>query len=264
MYLTDTHCHLDLPRFNEDRAAVFERAEQAGIARILIPGIDAASSQAALELADKYDYVFAAVGVHPNHGETWQEGTLTQLRELAEHPKAVAIGEIGLDYYWDKTPKDLQDHMLGSQLDLARELGYPVVIHNREATADVLNRLLAWQDELAKDDLALAERPGVLHSFSGNVEEAKQAIEANFYIGFTGPITFKNAPEVREIAAALPLDRILIETDAPYLTPHPHRGQRNEPAYVRFVAEKIAEIHAVPVEQVMEATFHNAATLFEW
>lgn len=262
--LADTHCHLDFDLFTPDREAVIARARQAGVDRILNPGIDLESSRAALELAEKYDIVYAAVGVHPNESTTWDGDTLRTLRELASHPKVVAIGEIGLDYYRDRAPRDLQQKVFQEQLMLAAELSLPVVIHNRQASDDVMEILKEWQVELMGANVLLAEHPGVLHSFSASEQAAHEAIGLNFYIGITGPVTFKNAPDLQQLVAHIPLDRLLIETDAPFLTPHPHRGERNEPAYVRFVAEKIAELHNLPVEMVSNSTSINAGRLFHW
>lgn len=262
--LTDTHCHLDFDRFDEDREAVVGRASDTGLVRILNPAIDLRTAQAAVRLAERHEIVYAAVGLHPNSADEWDSELLQMLRELTRHPKVVAVGEIGLDYYWDKTPQDLQQQVLKQQLDLAGEAQLPVVIHNREATDDVLAILLGWQRDLAKAGNSLADRPGVLHSFSGDLVAAERAIAANFSIGITGPVTFKNAPELQAIVSALPLETLLIETDSPYLTPHPHRGRRNEPAYVALVAEKVAEIKGVSPDEVIRATGENARRLFRW
>lgn len=262
--LTDTHCHLDFDRFDEDREAMIERAFAAGVERMLIPGLDEASNRAALTLAEKYNGIYVAVGVQPNYGLTWQDSSIDTIRQQAGHPAVVAIGEIGLDYYWDKMPKELQKNIFQQQLDLAAELNLPVVIHNREATSDILTILLNWQNKLSEQSHDLAKYPGVLHSYSGNIEQAKQALTANFYLGFTGPVTFKKADELRAVVASVPLDRMLIETDAPFLTPQPYRGKRNEPAYVRYVAEKIAEIHQISVSELSRKTSENAARLFRW
>ena len=262
--LTDTHCHLDFEWFDKDRDQVIERARQAGITRILNPGIDLATSQAALKLAERFDEVYVAVGIHPNSANTFNQDSLPQLRELVTHPKVVAIGEIGLDYYRDRAPRDLQQRIFQLQLELAAESGLPVVIHNRQATADVLQFLLEWQAQLVKAGSALAQRPGVLHSYSDNEVNGRKAIDSNFTIGITGPVTFRNAPELQRVVASLPIKHLLIETDAPFLTPHPLRGQRNEPALVRWVAEKIAELHSFSVSEIARETSQNADQLFNW
>ncbi|NIW44444.1 MAG: YchF/TatD family DNA exonuclease [candidate division Zixibacteria bacterium] len=262
--LTDTHCHLDFDRFDADRARVIERAAQKGVSRILVPGIDLSSSRAAVALAEKFEMVYAAVGVHPNSGTTWQTNTKKNLVELADHPKVVAIGEIGLDYYRDWTPQPMQRKIFREQLDMAAEVGLPVVIHDREAHEAVIPALLEWQESLDKEGLALAKKPGVLHSYSGNIKQADLILIAGYYLGITGPVTFKNAVEVQEVARKAPEDRLLIETDGPFLTPHPHRGKRNEPSYVYYVAEKIAELRGVSPQKVGEFTSNNAKNLFSW
>ena len=262
--LTDTHCHLNLPHFQEDLDQVLQRAWDAGVDRILIPGIDVESSRLALKLAERDPRLFAAVGVHPHDAPGWQPDTLTMLRELTQHPKAAAIGEIGLDYHRDGAPRPLQKQVFQNQLELAAEVGLPVVVHNRDSREDVWTALSAWQAALAQAGHPLAERPGVLHSFEGELPFAQEAAASGFLIGISGPVTFKNAPERHQVAAGLQLSQILIETDAPYLTPHPFRGRRNEPAYVALVAEKLADLHHTPLDEVQMATWKNAEKLFHW
>jgi TatD DNase family protein len=262
--LIDTHCHLDFDAFREDREEVLRRAFESGVERILNPGIDLKSSREAVHLADTNPQMYAAVGIHPNSAQGWDENTLNELRDLASHPKVVAIGEIGLDYYRGYTSHDLQQSIFRRQLDLAAELGLPVVIHNRQSTADLLGILADWLAALKESGSPLRDRPGVLHSFSESYAAAQEALAMNFYIGFTGPVTFGNAGELRETAARIALDRLLVETDAPFLTPHPKRGKRNEPAYVRFVAEKISDIQKLPFELVAATTSANADRLFNW
>jgi TatD DNase family protein len=271
--LTDTHCHLDFNAFEGDREAVLARAWEAGLERILVPGIDLESSRAAVGLSAKYSKVYAAVGVHPNSALTWEPGSLRELQNLASHPKVCAIGEIGLDYYRDRAPRDTQKLVFQEQLALAGEIGLPVIIHvrntspsDRACIQDVLDLLSSWRAELVDGPgmKKLDERLGVLHSFSGNQDEAKRALSLGFFLGFTGPVTFKKATELREVVASVPLERILIETDGPFLTPHPYRGKRNEPARVFYVAEKISEVHNRPFEQVAEITTANAMALFQW
>lgn len=253
--LIDSHCHLDAESFAPDVEAVVERAAAAGVERIIVPAIDLGNAAAVLALADRFDAVYAAVGVHPNSATDWQDSWIDEIRALAHHPKVVAIGEIGLDYYWDKAPAEIQHRAFEQQLELAAELSLPVIIHNRESSADVIAMLAA-------SPLNGRERPGVLHSFSGDWATAEAALAMGFFLGFTGPLTYKKADELRAIAARVPLDRILIETDAPYLAPHPHRGKRNESAYVRLVAERLAEVRGLSLREVAAATTANALVLF--
>jgi len=264
-FLTDTHCHLNLNIFQEDMAGFLNRAWEAGIERILIPGIDVETSRLALALAEQHTNLYAAVGVHPGDAASWKNDTLAMLTELAQHPKTIAIGEIGLDYFRDRSPRPLQREVFHQQLDLATELELPVIIHNRDSFEDLWSDLAAWHEELVRNGSALAIRPGVLHSFDGELSTAQAAMEKGFFIGISGPVTFKNARDRQGVVADLPLNKILIETDAPYLTPHPFRGRwPNEPAHVALVAEKIAELHRKPIDTIAQATWENAAQLFDW
>lgn len=262
--LIDTHCHLDFEQFDEDRLAVVANARRAGVGVILNPSVDLENSFTVLALTAKFDGLFAAIGVHPNSSNSWTNESKAKLKEMAQDKKVVAIGEIGLDYYRDKAPKDVQQKVLHEQLELAAEMEVPVIIHNRESSADVLAMLLDWQAELIRADSPLAHRPGVLHSFSGDLAMAEKAAAAHYFIGFTGPLTFKNAPALQQIASALPIENILVETDSPFLAPHPHRGKRNEPANVKLVAEKLAEIRELPFEEVATITTGNAQRLFRF
>jgi TatD DNase family protein len=272
MRLTDTHCHLDLGKFDADRREVIDRALAAGLTRILVPGITLTSSREAVKLAESLPNLFAAVGVHPNDSADFAPQTIPALRALAASPRVVAIGEIGLDYYWEAAPRDHQHRVLQEQLNLAAELKLPVVLHVREkddapdgdCARDLVQILEQWAGRLRVEKNPLAERPGVLHSFSGTRQTAEKAIALNFYIGVTGPLTYKNAEKRREVIGALPLDRLLLETDAPFLAPLPKRGQRNEPAFVMFTLEKLATLHSVTPDQVAETTTSNAARLFAW
>ena len=255
MKFVDTHCHLDFNRFDEDRNAVVARAGDAGVTRIVVPALDLDNCNAVLELTEQHDGVFAAVGVHPNSSAEWQPSDIDRIRKLAQHPKVVAIGEIGVDYYWDKSPKAVQHAAFSAQMELAAELDLPVIIHNREASEDTVALMAA-------SPLAGRERAGVMHSFSAESHIAQRALDLGFYLGFTGPLTFKKADDLREIAKTVPLDRILIETDAPFLAPHPYRGKRNEPSYVVEVAKRLAELHNLPLERIAEITTANAERLF--
>jgi TatD DNase family protein len=289
--LTDTHCHLDLEGFNPDRSAVLERAAQAGVAHILIPGLNLPSSRSAVKLAERHPMLSAAIGVHPTEAATWNDSSSHELTTLASgasgnfgtsetsgpintsgSSRVVAIGEIGLDYYWDSEPAALQNNVLRLQLDLAARVGLPVIMHIREAketlhdqcAGDLLQILETWIALLRLNKNPLAERPGVLHSFSGSLETANRALRLGFYIGLTGPVTFRNAHTRQDIVTELPLDHILLETDAPFQTPHPYRGKRNEPSYVRLIADKIALLHSRTFEEVAAATCENAERLFAW
>jgi len=263
-FLTDTHCHLDFDSFDSDRDAVIQRAREAGVGRMLNPGIDLQSSRVALRLAHCYDEVYAACGVHPNDANKWEDGSQAEMYEMLKQDKVVAVGEIGLDYYRDRAPRDLQKRVLSEQLVLAEKTGLPVILHNRQATKDMLEMLSAWHTHLVASGSPLAEKPGVLHSFSGDLVAARKAVEMNFMIGVTGPVTYKNADELRQIVALVPLSALLIETDAPFLTPNLHRGERNEPAYVRWIAERIAKIHNLTVQAVAERTSANSQKVFNW
>jgi len=258
--LIDTHCHLNFHKYNDDRDDVLQRAKEAGVNRVIIPAIDLESCQEAIALSEQYDGIYVAVGLHPNSTLGFEETLLNQVREWASHEKVISIGEIGLDYHWDKSPKDVQRKAFEQQLALASELELPVIIHNREASDDVLDVLESWVTTLPD---SLKDRPGVLHSFSAPPEIAERALEIGFYLGFTGPITFKKADDLRDIVKTVPLNRILVETDGPFLTPEPYRGKRNEPAYVQYMTEKLAELHNISYEKMAQQTTANAETLFK-
>ena len=258
--LVDTHCHLDSDDYDADRADVIARAAANGVTRIINPAVDVASGKAVLALTASYPALYAAVGIHPNSTANIDDKALAAVEAQARNAKVVAIGEIGLDYYRDWSPKEKQRIAFEQQLTLAAQLELPVIIHNREASDDVMAVLAAWVPTLP---LSLRDRPGVLHSFSAPRAAAEKALALGFYLGFTGPVTYKNADDLRSIAAAVPLDRLLVETDGPYLTPQQHRGQRNEPAYVRFTAERLAALRAMPDEALEEATTQNAERLFK-
>lgn len=256
--MIDTHCHLNLSQYAEDLEAVLERAHLAGVNKIIIPAIDLDTLTSALHLADQYPGIFVAAGIHPNATANFQATDIQQLVAYLTHPKIVAIGEIGLDYHWDDSPKHKQFEALEAQLQLATEHHLPVIIHNREASEDTIQILEAWAKDLDK-----SHPVGVMHSFSGDEAIAERALAAGFYLGFTGPITFKKKSELfQRIATTIPLERLLVETDGPYLTPHPHRGQRNEPAYIPLIIEKIAALRGVPMEVIAAASTANAHRLF--
>lgn len=254
--LVDTHCHLDWTAFDADRDEVIRRAIDSGVTRMLTIGVDVPSSRRALELAGQYAEVYAAVGVHPNDCADFNAAMLQDVRSLAQHSKVIAIGEIGLDYYWHKVDHDAQVRAFQAQLELAAELNKSVIVHSREAAEDVLAVL--------ERHSSLVTRHGVLHSYFDDLAIMQRAFAIGFYCGVTGPITFKKSDREREIIRQAPLDRLLIETDAPFLTPVPHRGQRNEPAYVRRVAETIAQVKGLTVAVVAQQTTLNANQLLGW
>lgn len=256
--LIDTHTHLDDRRFDRDREGVVARAQEAGVHTFITIGCDLATSRAAVALADRYPFVYATVGVHPHEVRHVKDAWFTELRDLARHPKVLAYGEIGLDYHYDHSPRDIQRARFREQVRLARELTLPIVIHTREAQEDTIGIL--------KEERA-SELGGVFHCFSGDAWLAKDALDLGFYVSFSGVITFHNATMLREIAVTVPMDRLLIETDCPYLTPVPHRGNRNEPAYVKLVAEQIARVRSarepMSVEEVGQITSANARRAFK-
>lgn len=251
--LIDTHAHLNSKAFDEDREEVIRRAQEAGIKRIVNVGFNRETIPSSLQLAESYDFIYSTVGWHPQDAIHMQEGDLEWLESLCDHPKVVAIGEIGLDYYWDTSPKEVQHRVFKEQIRLARKLKLPIVIHNRDAHADVVR--------LLKEENA-AEVGGIMHCFSGSWEIAKECLNMNFYLSFGGPVTFKNAKQPKEVLKKTPLDRLLIETDCPYLTPEPYRGKRNESSYVRYVAEAAAELKGISIEEMSIITTNNAFQLF--
>lgn len=259
MILIDTHCHLNFDSYDADREAVIARAAEADVRRIIIPATDLETTHQAIDLAAQHEGVYATVGVHPNSSASFSDSDLEALESLSRAPKVVAVGEIGLDYHWDLSPKEAQWRAFEAQLTLAARLGLPVIIHNREASDDVIAILETWAAGLPAP---LRDHPGVLHSFSAPPAIAERALAAGFYLGFTGPVTFKNADELRQIAASTPIDRILVETDGPFLTPTPHRGKRNEPAYVRLIAERLAALKTTSLEAFAQVTTENAVRLF--
>lgn len=251
--LFDSHTHLNDERFSPDQEDVVRRAVESGIELMMVPGADLASSTSAVELSKRYPFIYAAVGVHPHDASTMDELTLGLLRSLSREGKVRAIGEIGLDYHYDHSPRDVQKRWFAAQLELARERSLPVIIHDREAHQDVMDLL----DAADHYDLGV-----VMHCFSGSKELAKAYLDRGAYLSLAGPVAFKNARKAVEVAEMVPMDRLLIETDSPYLAPPPYRGKRNEPAYVRLVAERIAQIRGFDVEYVAERTMENAKHVF--
>jgi TatD DNase family protein len=252
--LIDTHMHLHLDHFNADRDAVLERARAAGVARMVEIGYDLESSRAVVALAAAHPQIYAVVGIQPHYaGEAGAEW-LAEVRRLAAHPKVVAIGEIGLDYYHDRAPHEAQERLFREQLALARELALPVVIHSRDAQADTVRIL--------EDDAR--GQPGIMHSFSGDWAYAEACLDVGFHLSFSGPVTFAKAVELHDVARRAPLDRILTETDSPYLSPHPLRGKRNEPANVSLVAARLAELRELALADLTEAVWRNAGEIFRF
>lgn len=251
--LFDSHAHIDDEKFDMDRDEVITRALENGVTGIINAGACMASSARSVTLAAEYESIYAAVGIHPHDAKSAQDSDYAQLAEWSKLDKVVAIGEIGLDYYYDFSPRDLQRTVFLRQIDVARQMGMPFIIHDRDAHGDIL-------DILKKEAKGLS---GVLHCFSGSLEMAKEVIKMGFYISIAGPVTFKNAAKLPEIVASVPLERLLVETDCPYLTPHPHRGKRNEPAYVKLVAEQVAHLRGIDVADLIEATNHNVKKLFK-
>lgn len=250
----DSHAHLDSERFEGERDEIIARAKEAGLTLIMNPGASYESSVKAVELSEKYDMVYAAVGVHPHDADTMDDMMLSLLKALAKKKKVKAIGEIGLDYHYDYSPRDVQKQVFIDQIRLAKSLKLPIIIHDREANDDVLRIL--------KEENAF-ETGVVMHCYSGSAELARQYVKLGAYISIAGPLTFKNNRKTIEVVEAIPLDRLFIETDSPFLTPVPYRGKRNEPAHVQYVADKIAEIKGLTYKEVVEATKANACRFFD-
>ena len=251
--LIDTHCHLDMDAYREDLDAVVDRAAQAGISSIVTIGIDLESSRKAIDIAARHKSVYATIGIHPHDAEQATENDLIQLVELATHEKVVGYGEIGLDYAKLYSPKKRQQEIFHQQLALAKRLQLPVIIHDRDAHEDTLNIL---------QEHAPFPRGGILHCFSGDLDFAKKILELKFYISIPGIVTFKNAMALQEVAEKIPLESMLLETDGPFLAPVPFRGKRNEPAYVRHTAEKVAELRQIAIADLAEVTSANARNIF--
>ena len=246
----DTHAHYDDEAFDEDREILLSSLNGRGVSLVIDCGCDAASSKKAIELSEKYDFIYAAVGIHPHEAEEAGENDLDEIRRLLKHKKAVAIGEIGLDYHYDFSPRELQKEYFEKQIVLAKELDMPIIVHDREAHEDTLELLRKYKPK------------GVLHCFSGSVESAKEIISLGMYIGLGGAVTFKNARKPLEVAEFVPLDRLLLETDAPYMTPVPFRGKRNDSSLIPYTAIKIAEVKGIAPQTVVNAANENGKRLF--
>lgn len=251
--LFDTHCHIDEERFDADRAQVLERMRGAGVMNCVCVGSDMETSRRAMAFAEETEGVFAAVGIHPHEAKFFKPEDLQTLQGWFAHPKVKALGEIGLDYYYDHSPRDVQREVFARQLELGYEADMPVILHVRDAHGDVLDLMRARSGRLPR---------GILHCYSGSWESAKEYLKMGFYISLAGPVTFKKAPVQWEVAQNVPLDRLLMETDSPYLAPEPMRGRRNEPAFVRHVAEKLAQLRGISLAELAAATTHNARTIY--
>lgn len=251
----DTHAHLNDERFDDDREKLILSLNENGVSNTCEIGFDMPSSRAAADLADKYDFIYAAVGIHPHDADTADDGCYTELEKLLGRKKVVALGEIGLDYYYDNSERDIQREVFANQLELAKKIGCPVTIHTRDAMGDTIDILRSH-----------GGGNGIIHCFSGSKESAKILLDMGYYISFAGPVTFKNANSILDVVRYVPTDRVLIETDSPYLAPVPHRGKRNCPIYVSEVAAKIAELKDMSIDEVAEITRKNAFDVYriEW
>ena len=248
----DTHAHYCDKRFDEDRDELLGSMPGMGVSLILNSGSSLRSSKFSLDLADKYDFIYASIGVHPHDSRSMTDGTITELEKMLEHPKAVAVGEIGLDYHYDFSPREVQRARFREQLELARWLNKPVIIHEREALQDTLDTVREYRD-----------LTGVFHCFSGSLETAKIILDMGWYLSFTGIITFNNARRALEVLEKMPADRIMLETDCPYLAPDPKRGRRNSSLYLPYIAGKVAEIRGMSVDEVAALTTENGKRFFK-
>ncbi|WP_100405922.1 TatD family hydrolase [Bacillus solitudinis] len=251
--LFDTHVHLNADQFDEDVTETIERAKEKGVTEMVVVGFDEKTINRAMELVESYSHLYAAIGWHPVDAIDMTEEHLRWIEELASHPKVVALGEMGLDYHWDKSPKEVQKEVFRKQIYLAKKINLPIIIHNRDADQDIVDILKAeGADQVG----------GIMHCFGGSLEIARMCLDLNFHISFGGPVTFKNAKRPKEVVKEIPLEKLLIETDCPYLAPHPFRGKRNEPAYVKLIAEQIAELREMNYQELANQTRINAKKLF--
>lgn len=253
--LIDSHCHLNDQEFEDDFSEVIERAKANGIGAIVVVGCDVESSGRAIELARQYDILWATVGIHPHDAKSWNKDTCREIENMLHEPKVVALGEIGLDYHYHYSTREEQDKAFREQIAIAKQYNKPIIIHNREAHQDTFNILT---------EVGTGQAGGVMHCFSGSFEMACEYLMMGLYLSFAGPITFNNADRLREVAAKIPIEKLLIETDSPYLTPHPFRGKRNEPEYVKWVGAKLAAIKGIEPEEVANQTSKNCRNLFRF
>ncbi len=249
----DTHAHLFYPNFKDDADEVIKRAKESGVDYIIVPSTDLENAATAIELSEKYDFIYAAVGLHPHDTANWSDSYVKEIEKLSRHRKVVAIGEIGLDYYYDYSPRENQIRAFKAQIDLALKINKPVVIHNREADRDIMDIIRSYCDSGLKAQF---------HCFSGTLEDAKELVRMKHFVSFTGNITFKKSDGLRDILANLSMESIMLETDSPFMTPVPHRGKRNEPSYVRLIAEKMAEVHHLTIEDIGRVTSYNVFRMF--
>lgn len=253
MEIFDTHCHLDDVKFADDLEDVLQRMQDMAVQYCLCPGSDLASSRRCVNLAQQYDFMYAAAGVHPHEAKDAAVDYLDQLAELLKMPKVQALGEIGLDYYYDLSPRDVQRKVRDEQVNLALKMDKPVIFHIRDAHGEMVDYLRG-----------LSKRPrGIIHCFSGSVEVAREYVRMGYYISFAGPLTFKKAPNLWEAAKVVPLERLLVETDSPYLSPEPKRGRRNEPGHTRYVLEKLAQLWDMSAEEMAVITTKNAMEIYD-
>ena len=253
MNLFDSHCHLESENFQNDLPQVMQRMAQAGVRRCVLGGSDLETSRHIVALVRKHEGMYGAVGVHPHEAKTWTDATEAELERMLAQPRVVAVGEIGLDYFYDLSPREKQREVLIRQLDLARRMNVPAVFHVRDAHGDMLEVLRQRRGKLPA---------GVMHCYSGSVESAREYLDLGFYLSFAGPVTFKKANKLQEAARFCPADRLLVETDSPYLAPVPMRGKRNEPAFVYYVAEMVAQLRGVSTEELADTAARNACRLF--
>lgn len=250
--MIDSHAHLDEERFDEDRDELIKSLKENAISYVINPSSDMETSRRVVELSNKYDNIFAAVGIHPHDAEGFKEEDLDELRELSKDERVVAIGEIGLDYYYDNSPREIQKEVFRKQLQLSHELDLPVIIHTRDAMGDTYDILKEFEGRVR----------GVMHCYTGSIEMAEKFMKLGFYISIAGPVTFKNAVNVREMAKQIPLEKLLIETDSPYLAPVPNRGKRNDPTNVRYVADMLANLKEIQIDKIIEHSRENTVKLF--
>ena len=252
MELFDSHAHYNDEKFEEDREEILKEIYKSGVTKLVNAGYSLESSKSAIQIANSHDFIYSAVGISPNDIVDYKKEDLKEIENLAKSPKVVAIGEIGLDYYWNKENKDLQKEVFISQIEIANKLNLPIVIHTREAVYDTL--------EILKNNNC--NKKGIFHCCPFNVDLVREGLKLGFYISFAGPTTFKNSKNAPEIIKMVPLDKMLIETDSPYLSPEPFRGKRNDSRNVKYIAQKIAEVKQIPLEEVAKATYNNAEKIF--